>query len=434
MTATSSRSRRWLPIGIAVIVVAVAVLWWWQRPEAATDSSPHAEMAGMEGMEGMAMPAADGSVRLSAEMLRTFGVTFGTVAMRTLTDTVRAVGEVRWDETRVSQVSSRVMGYIERLPVAATGQRVRRGDTLLALYAPEVVAALEELRAGQALDAGRVRAGLPGIPGSRTDLVASARERLLRWDVPTEVIDRVVAGGAVPRTVPLLAPVSGIVIDKAVQLGQAVSVGERLYTIVDPSVVWVDVEFREVEASALAVGRTALVSFTGSDATPRPGRVSFVYPTIDPVTRTIRARIVLDNPGTVLQDGRFAQAEVVAPVRTELSVPASAVIATGTGHVVFRDAGDGRLEPLEVTVGPTIGGATPIRSGLADGDRVVTSAQYLLEAESNLGAVMRSMLGQMGGGGMAPMPGMPADSAAPAPHAMPGMPGMPGMSMPGDTP
>lgn len=437
MTITNTRQRHWWPYAVGVICLALIAFWWLRRSGADTAAAP-GTMADMPEMAGMKMGSPEDGVRLSAEQLRTFGVTFDTVGTRMLADTVRAVGVVRWDETRVRQVTTRVMGYVEQLRAASTGQRVSRGDTLLSLYAPEVVAALEELRTAAALDTGATSRGLPGIPGSRTALVASARDRLVRWDVPSTVIDHVLGGGRdVPRTVPILAPSSGIIIDKAVELGQAVQPGARLYTIVDASMVWVDAEFREADADAVKVGSTAAITFTGGESPPRIGRLSFVYPTIDPTTRTLRARIVLENPGATLQDGRFAELRIATPPRSSMSVPSSAIIPTGTGYLVFRDAGDGHLMPVEVQVGPTIGALTAIRSGLNTGDRVVTSAQYLLEAESNLGAVMRSMLGQMGPGAIAPMapmapmapaPGTPADTS----HA--DMPGMPGMKMPGGTP
>ncbi len=437
MTITNTRQRRWWPYAVGVVCLALIAVFWLRRSGTDTAAAPGtmADMPEMAGMAGMAMGSPEDGVRLSAEQLRTFGVTFDTVGTRMLADTVRAVGVVRWDETRVRQVTTRVTGYVEQLRAASTGQRVSRGDTLLSLYAPEVVAALEELRTAAALDTGATSRGLPGIPGSRTALVASARDRLLRWDVPSTVIDRVLGGGReVPRTLPLLAPSSGIIIDKAVELGQAVQPGARLYTIVDPAVVWVDAEFREADAGAIKVGSTAAITFTGGESPPRVGRLSFVYPTIDPTTRTLRARIVLENPGATLQDGRFAEIRVMAPPRSSLSVPTSAIIATGTGYLVFRDAGDGHLMPVEVQVGPVIGAFTAIRSGLNTGDRVVTSAQYLLEAESNLGAVMRSMLGQMGPGAMAPMAPMAPAPGTPADTSDATMPDMPGMKMPGGTP
>lgn len=416
MRTTYSTARRfslYMPVLLATVLLGCG------GGTRAADAPAHDSAA----MAAMSADAPGDGVRLSAEMLRTFGVTFDTVGMRPLVDSIRAMGVVRWDETQVHQVTARVMGYVERLRVAATGQTVSTGDTLLTLYAPEVVAALDELRTAAALDREGGTRSLPGIPVSSAALVSSARARLARWDVPSDLVARVLDGrGEVPRTMPLRATGGGIVIDKAVEVGQAVQPGDRLYSIVDPSVVWLDAEFREADAASVVPGRAVGITFTGDHAERRTGRISFVYPTIDPTTRTVRARIVLENRSRSLQAGRFAEVQLVGMPRTELTVPTSAVIATGEGYLVFRDAGDGLFQPVKVEVGQSGGGLTVIRAGLTAGIRVVTSAQYLLEAESNLGAVMRSMLGQMGSGMSGSMPGMDHgtmnhDSGA----AMPGM-------------
>lgn len=427
MTTSSLRGRRRTMIGATLVAGVALAAWLVLRPTGPSSESPD-DMAGMPSMEGMAgmpngaaMSTTGGRVRLTADQVRTFGITVDSAAVRPLVDTLRAVGTITWDETRLRQVTARVDGYVEVLQADFTGTRVRRGAPLLELYAPVVVAAGEDLLAASAMDQRTARA-LPGIASGRDDVTGSIRRRLARWDVPESFADQVLAEGQVPRRFPLTAPMSGLVIEKGVQLGQAIRAGDRLFTIVDPSTVWVEVEFREVDASRVRVGQRGTISLTGEPGPPLAGRVTFVHPVIDPATRTLRARLEVQNTGGRLQAGRFAAVEIRDTQAPALTVPRTAIITTGTGALVFRMATDGTLEPLRVVVGRVAGDLATIASGLEPGDRVVTSAQYLLEAESNLVAVMKAMVGQMGGNAMPSMEGMEGMSG------MPGMPGMPGMS------
>lgn len=410
---------------VAALLVLVVMLVTRRSPDTASDDEPMPGMTGMPDEPAMTM-AGDG-VRLTADQLRSFGVTVDSAAVRSLIDTIRAVGSVTWDETRIRHVTTRVDGYVEVLQADFTGQAVRRGAPLLELYAPAVVAAGEDLLAARALEEMPARP-LPGIPALDTDLVASIRRRLKRWEVPDAWVSAVIATGEVPRRFPVAAPVSGLVIDKAVVLGQAVRAGDRLFTLVDPSVVWVEVEFREIDAARVAVGRHGTVALTGEPGASRHARVTFVHPEVDRATRTVRARLEVANPGGRLQAGRFAAVEIHDSLPATLTVPRSAVVTTGTGALVFRADPDGTLRPVAVEVTRVAGDLAAISGALAAGDRVVTSAQYLLEAESNLGALMKAMVGQMGGNAMPSMPGMEPMDGMDGADDMDGMTGMPGMA------
>lgn len=388
-----------------------------EPPDAAGD-----DQGGMAGMSMAADPSAgtpEAGVRLTADQIRTFGVRFDTAAMTALVDTVRAVGIIAWDETRISQVSSRVSGYIEDIRVDFTGRRVRAGEQLFTLYSPEITAASEELLTAAALAQDSGVNALPGFTMPRGDLVGAARRRLEQWDVPTAAIDRMLATGTVPRAVPFVAPTSGIVIEKGVQQGQAIAPGQRLYVIADPAAVWIDLAFREADAARVSLGAVVDIALTNAPGAPRRGRISFIHPALDTTARTVRARVELPNPDGRLQPGRYVSASTIVPSRMQITVPSSAVIQTGEGALVFRATG-GSLHPTEIRTGESVGGRTVIHHGLAVGDSVVTSAQYLLEAETNVGALMRAMLGQVGSGGAMSEPG--------------GMPGMEGMTMPNGAP
>jgi Cu(I)/Ag(I) efflux system membrane fusion protein len=351
-------------------------------------------IAGMEGMEGMSM-VGDGSVRLTADQIRTFGVTFGTVERRTLTDEVRTVGIVNFDETRMAGVTPKFGGYVERLYVDFTGRPVRRGEPLIEIYSPELVAAQEELLLAARLEQDLDRTTVPGVPRGSMNLLAAARQRLRLWDISDAQIDGILRTGRAQRTLTLHAPVSGIVVEKNILAGQAVQAGQPLYTIADLSEVWVEAEVREADAGLIAEGDVATVEVSAFPGRPLRGRVEYVYPTLQEQARTLKARIAIANHDGRLKPGMYATVRLSAPGRTALTVPTSAILNTGERRVVFVDMGAGGLMPHEVEIGRVAGEYSEVLSGLEPGQRVVTSAQYMLDSESNLAEVMRSMIGMM---------------------------------------
>jgi membrane fusion protein, copper/silver efflux system len=361
---------------------------------------------GMAGMEGMNM-GGDGSVRLTPQQLRQFGVTFGNAEMRMLTSEMRATGAVTVDETRVVQVTPRFGGFAERLYVNFTGQAVRRGAPLLEIYSPELVAAQQELLLARRLERTLDESAVPGAPGGRSGMLAAARQRLALWDISDAQIEGVLRTGRVRRTMTLHSPASGVVTAKHLVQGQAVAAGMPLYTIADLSQVWIDVELREPDAAAVQLGSGADVELAALPGRTLRGRVSFIHPLMDVATRTVRARVTVTNTDMMLKPGMYATVRLSSPSRRALTVPTTAVIRTGLRNVVFVDMGTDGLMPHEVEVGRVTAELTEILAGIEPGQRVVTSAQYLLESESNLGEVMKAMMGQMGAGaGMQDMPGM----------------------------
>lgn len=376
-------------------------------------------MPGMPGVPGMDMSgtARGGTLTLTASQRRQFGVTFGTAEMRTLTSETRATGIVTVDETRVTQVAPKFGGFVERLYVNATGQRVGRGQPLLEVYSPELVAAQQELLAAGQLEREIGRSAVPGVPGSTSDLVAAAKRRLQLWDISNAQIAEVLRTGRPRRALTLFAPASGVVLEKRVVQGQAIAAGESLYTIADLSGVWIDVQLRGIDAEAVRAGSAAEIHLAGLPGLWRIGRVSYVYPTIDTTSRALRARVVVANADGALKPGMYATVRLSTPRRSALAVPSTAVLRGGDRDVVFVDVGDGSLLPREVELGGSAGALTEILGGLEPGQRVVTSAQFLLDSESNLGEVMKSMIAQMpAGDNGAGMRGMPTSPTAPAPR------------------
>lgn len=414
--AVSARMRRLLILGAVILAVGGAV-WVITIRDERVPGGPgkgaagggRAGMAGMEGMAGMSGGAA-GTVALTADQIRTFGVTFGTADVRPLASEVRTVGTVTLDETRVMQVASKVGGFVERLHVDFTGQPVRRGQPLLEIYSPELVAAQEELLLAERLERTMGESAVPGVPSGASDLVAAAKRRMRLLDISDAQVEEILRTGRARRTLTVFAPVSGVVVEKKVMQGQAITPGEQLYTIADLSEVWVQAELREADVESVRVGTAADIELAAYPGRPFKGKVEYVYPTLQEEARTLKARVTVPNTGGLLKPGMYATVRFRAPIRSALTVPTSAVLRTGERNLVFVDMGGGKLMPHEVELGRVAGEYTEVLSGLEPGQRVVTSAQFLLDSESNLGEVMKAMIGQMGSAGdmgnMQDMPGM----------------------------
>ena len=441
VTGDPGRRRRIVLFAAAVVIV---VMGGWAviglRTPRATPAGG-APAAGMKDMAGM-NTTANGSVQLTAGQIHQFGITFGTAAVRPLTAETRTNGVVVLDETRLAQVAPKFGGFVERLYVNATGQPVSRGQPLLDIYSPELVAAQQELLLAGQLQRDIGRSAVPGVPGSTTDLVAASRRRLQLWDISEGQIDEILRTGRVRRTLTLYSPASGVVMEKRVVQGQSVMPGQELYSVADLSGVWVDVQLREADAGAVRTGSGANIEVAGLPGRSLKGRVAYIYPTLDSATRSVRARVVVANTGGVLKPGMYATVRLSTPSRSALTVPSSAVLRTGERNVVFMDMGNGELMPMDVEVGRTAGEYTEVLAGLEAGQRVVTSAQFLLDSESNLGEVMKAMIGQMGAGdksspgAMKDMPGMEMPAPKPAGGMnekgadVRGMQKMPGMTPP----
>jgi RND family efflux transporter MFP subunit len=404
-------------------LVAVAIVLLSNGPGSGPDQDEMRGMSGLEGMDtvGSETPAMDmggttgnGTIRLRAADVGTFGITFGTVDVRPLDKTIRAVGLVEFDETRMAYVAPKFGGWVERLHVDFTGQPVRRGQALLDVYSPELVTAQEELLLAARMAETVGDSQVEDVAAGSRDLLESARRRLRYWDISDAQIERLLETGEVRKTLTLYAPVSGIVMEKDVFEGQAYQPGKNLYMIADLSEVWVSAEVFEADAALVSDGMPAEITVAALPGRTLSGRVEYVYPTLEDRTRSMRARIALANPGGRLKPGMYATVRFTAELGERLTVPASAVLYSGERAIVFADLGGGELMPHEVELGVRGGDFVQVVSGLEPGQRVVTSAQFLLDSESNLAEVMRAMVAQMnlsdmegmdsGGQGMAPPP------------------------------
>ena len=352
----------------------------------------------MAGHDHSAMAAADEAqpVTLAPEAARRIGVTYATVTRGSLPRTVRTVGFVTFDETRLTTVNPKIEGWVERLYVDFTGAPVRAGEPLMDVYSPALVTAQEELLLAKRL---LEEAGEPGTNSSRNaeELLAAARRRLTYWDIPVEEIQAIEDRGSVSKTITLRAPASGIVMEKNVVVGARIMPGMNLYRIADLSRVWVEAEVYEKDLSLLQEGQHGMLSFEAYPGEGFHGSVTYIYPTISHSTRTGRVRLELENPGLRIKPGMYAEVELHGPALEEtLLVPRSAVLETGERSVVFHRMADGQLHPMEVVTGLSSGDQVQVLSGLREGHVVVSSATFLIDAESNLGSAMAGMAGMAG--------------------------------------
>ena len=399
---------------VAAAIVTVALIWRFAAP--GTKTRAHTE-PGAPPSES----AETARVTLRADEPRALGITFAAVLRGPLERVVRSVGIVAFDESRLPTVTSKVEGWVEALTVDFTGEPVTRGQSLLSLYAPEIVTAQEELLLGLRL-VGELQHGSEAARRSADDLVAASRRKLEHWDVSTGEIATLEANGTVSRTVSLRARATGFAVEKNVQVGQRVMPGDPLYRMADLRVVWVEGEIYERDLSLITPGGPVRASFTALPGVERQGSVSYIYPTVNGDTRTIRIRVALSNADLALRPGMYATLEFESPARTTLSIPRTAALVTGKRTLVFLKRSDGRFEPREVTLGTGTDERYEVLTGLAAGDTVVASGTFLLDAESNLG----TMLGGMGGmpgmdmgpapGGTTPPPKPRRDSSEPVPR------------------
>lgn len=350
---------------------------------AACRGKPKADaMAGMDMSDSAradSVPAERAPVHLSAEQAHAIGVTFTVVERGPLTRTVRTVGQVVPAEPGLADITAKIDGFVEKLYVDATGVTVRRGQPLLTLYSPMLVAAQEELLAAKGLDSAA------HSPDTESLLDAS-RRRLSYWDISRAQIEHIESTGEVTKTLTLTAPVNGVVLEKLVVAGQSVTSGMKLFRIADLRTVWIEGAVFEQDLAFIRIGAPVQAELTAYPGQFVNGRVSFVWPTVDEQSRTVRVRVAFANPGGLLKPGMYATLlfEARAPGGDVVQVPAEAVVQTGVRNLVFVVGPDGALTPREIVLGPRAGGRFQVLSGLTGGERIVASANFLVDAESRL--------------------------------------------------
>lgn len=328
-----------------------------------------------------------GAVLIDPARRQSIGIRTAPVEVRELDATLRAPGRVAFDEAHQAEVSLRFSGWAREVRANVTGQAVRQGDVLFTVYSPELWGAQQEYL--DALRATRADSGAAAVATSSRELAAAARERLHLWGVADPEIAAIERAGRPREAIPVRSPVSGVVTEKNLVAGSALMPGQMLYRIARLDPVWILVDVPQSDLPLVRPGMTAIVSDADLDRIARRGRVAFIAPSVDSMTRTGAVRIEIPNPGGRLRPGAYVEVELVTRLPRRLAVPESAVIPTGERHVVFVDLGDGRLAPRAVRLGRRAGGYYEVLEGLTPGEIVVTSGNFVVAAESNLRSVVR---------------------------------------------
>lgn len=322
------------------------------------------------------------TVEIPMERRQAIGVRTSIIGRQPLTERLRTVGVVAADERQVRKVQTKISGWIDALYVNFTGQYVKAGQPILSIYSPELVASEREYLL--ALSASHTQSGIGDA--EKKLLVESSRNRLRLWDLTDEQIRQIEKSGATRRAIDLHSPISGFVTLKPVYQGMYVTPEMELYTVSDLRAVWIWADVYEDELALVKVGQTAQVSLASLPGVKFKSMVSFVSPTMDVTTRTVKVRLDVDNSAGRLKPGMYATVGLESPLGERLALPQDALIDTGQHKVVFVQVGESIFQPRQVELGRRAGDYIEILSGLEAGDRVVTSAQFLLDSESRLRA------------------------------------------------
>jgi len=399
---------------------------YYRNPMGLPDTSPVPKKDQM-GMDYIAVYAdeepasATPLVKLSLDKVQKLGVKTEAVALRDLASTIRAVATVQASERSLHTVTARFDGWIQKLYVNTTGQAVRKGEALMDVYSPDLITAQQEYLIA--------RRGVQTLAGASADVQASmqrlvdgALQRLRNWDISETDLQRLIQDGKTTQYLTLRSPANGVVLEKPAIQGKRFMAGEVLYQIADLSQVWLLAEVFEQDLGQVRIGQSANVRVDAYPENVFAGKVTFIYPTVTPESRTAKVRIELANPQALLKPSMYARAEFIASrgKGRVLAVPDSAVLDTGTRQLVLVQRGEGRFEPRPVKLGARGDGYIEVLEGVKAGENVVVSANFLIDAESNLKAAF-SGFGQSADGAKPEeksetKPAAPGAGTAPATH------------------
>lgn len=356
-----------------------------------------------------------GTIHITPAKQQLIGVTYGEVTTEPLTRTLRTVGRVTYDETKISRIQTKIDGWIDKVFVDFTGQLVTKDQPLLSLYSPDLVATQQEyllaLKAKKYLGNSEYRE----IATSTNSLVDASKKRLQLWDITDNQIKQIEERGEPLKTLTLYAPTSGFVMTRNAYEHQRITPETELYTIVDLSRIWVIADVYEFEMSLIKLGLTATVSFGALPGQIFRGKVTYLNPQLDAATRTLKVRIELPNPSFVIKPEMYADVEFEISYGNQLSIPEEAVLNSGAEQTVFVAQKGGYFEPRKVELGAKVDRRYIVLSGLEAGEKIVTSSTFLIDSESRLKSAIGGMTNPSHAGhGQAVGP---ADPATPADHS-----------------
>ncbi len=388
-------------LGNLVLVGVLGALWWNSHTSiraARTDESPSLAAASQQ-TDASSPPAPPASVQtplapvqLSPERLQSIGVQFGEVKREPVQDEIRVTGNVAIDETRLSYVQTRFSGYIDKVFADATYKYVRRGQPLFTIYSPELATAEREYLIARQNAQNASNSTVPGVASGFASLLDASADRLKQWNVPKREIARLEASGQVQQEIEIDSPASGYITERNALPNLTVQPNTRLYTIADLSTVWVFAQVFQNDVGRVRVGESSSLTVDSYPGRTFHGRVDFIYPDVDMTTRTARVRLVFANPNLTLTPGMFVNVVLHVPLGEQLVIPVGGVLQTGTREIAFVVRGDGYLEPRDVQIGPQAGDQYVVLKGLKAGERIVASANFLIDSESQLQAALGSFI------------------------------------------
>jgi len=368
------------------------------------------------------------SLQLNLAKQQLLGIQTSNVEYRSLEKLIRTVGRIDYDERKISAISLKVGGWIGKLFVNYTGKFVRKGEPLFTIYSPDLVSTQEEyllaLRTREKIKHSSLEDAVKGAES----LVESSRNRLLLWDITADQIIELAMSGKAKTYQTIYSPGTGFVIKNNVVEGMFVKPGMTLFRVADLSTVWIYADIYEYEMPFVKVGQVATITLPYNRRKTFKGRITYIYPYLEPDTRTVKVRLEFPNPDFALKPQMYANAEIKVKGGRKLAVIGGAVLHSGIRNIVFVYKGRDLFEPREVKLGPKVNGYYEVLEGLSSGEKVVTSGNFLLDSESRLMAATGGMKGMMSmiGMGDAPMAGATGGD-------MGGMEGMEGMEpMKGD--
>ena len=394
-----------ITLGVSILLVAVMAFFGWRyfahgqrtnEAQTATSSAASSNQGSAPGSGSTtASPAAPApaqlaALQLSPQRLQRIGVTSGEVEVKELSNEIRAVGNVAVDERLEAYVQTRFSGWIQKVYANSTYQYVHKGQPLFTIYSPELVTTEQEYLLARKNRNLLATSTVPGVASGADSLLSAARERLKQWEIPSREIENLEKTGQVRHNLEVDSPASGYITQYNALPNLYVQPATRLYTIADLSTVWVYAEVFQSDIGQIHAGDPATVTTDAYPGRTFYGRVDFIYPDVSMQTRTIKVRLVFRNPGLKLTPGMFVNVDLKVPLGRHLAIPTSGVFHTGTRNIVFIDHGSGYLAPRDVTLGPRAGDEYVVLKGLTPGEKVVTSANFLIDSESQLQAALGS--------------------------------------------
>lgn len=380
-------------VALIINLILLAVLggtWWRSRGGmygTGAKSQPSEAQTPLPASTEPAEPAL-APMQISAQRLQSIGVQTGEVQRRSVHDRISTVGNVAVDETRLAYVQLRFSGYLQKVFVNATYQYVRKGQPLLTVYSPELVSTEREYLIARRSQRQLAQVSDPDIRADTASLVNAAADRLRQWNIPRREIARLESSGEVQQELEIDSPVSGYVTEREALPNKYAQPDTRLYTVADLSTIWVVAQIFQNDLGRIKVGDVATLTVDTYPGRTFTGRVNFIYPDIDMATRSARMRLVFPNPSVELKPGMYVNVSLDTPMGEHEVIPAAGVLHSGTRQIVFVDHGGGNLEPREIELGGRAGDDVIVLRGLKAGERIVTSANFLIDSESQLQAAL----------------------------------------------